>query len=223
MNRIKIDTIIISDVHLGSKVSRSDILVTELKKYDYKHLILLGDIFDDLNFKRLKKSHWDLLSYIRKQSKTVNVVWVIGNHDILLKDIAGHLLGIDVVEEFYWENNGKSFLALHGHQFDSFMANNIIISNVASFIYDMIQKIDKKQKFSRWIKQISKTWLRLSDQIADKAIHYAEKKNSDYIFCGHTHMPMNKENYYNTGCWTDIPSSYITITDSNEIKINYTN
>lgn len=62
------DTIILSDLHLGSEVSRARDALRLLERHYFERLILLGDIFCDLNFGRLKKDHWRLLSYIRKLS-----------------------------------------------------------------------------------------------------------------------------------------------------------
>ncbi|MCY7360682.1 MAG: metallophosphoesterase, partial [Ignavibacteria bacterium] len=90
---MQIDTLIISDIHLGSKASRPLQVKEMLESYRFKRLILLGDIFDDLNFTRLNKEHWNLLSYIRKLSnpeKNIEVVWVEGNHDEGLIDIMSH-------------------------------------------------------------------------------------------------------------------------------------
>ena len=67
-NKIHIDIIIVSDIHLGSEVSRPSQVIDMLQSYKFNRLILLGDIFDDLNFRRLKKEHWNLLSFIRKLS-----------------------------------------------------------------------------------------------------------------------------------------------------------
>src|SRR5438477_12077336 len=60
------DTVILSDLHLGSEVSRAEAASQMLKAVSFSRLILLGDIFCDLNFRRLKKEHWQFLSYIRK-------------------------------------------------------------------------------------------------------------------------------------------------------------
>jgi len=49
----KTHTLIISDFHLGSKVSRSKEAAELLNNLHFKKLILLGDIFEDLNFNRL--------------------------------------------------------------------------------------------------------------------------------------------------------------------------
>ena len=93
------DTIILSDLHLGSEVSRASDAVRMLKSASFNRLILLGDIFSDLNFRRLKKEHWQFLGYIRKLSnpkREIEVVWVEGNHDHGLSDVMSHLVGIRV-------------------------------------------------------------------------------------------------------------------------------
>src|SRR5437763_8547420 len=50
------DTIIISDLHLGSEVSRAPAALKMLKSASFNRLILLGDIFSDLNFRSSRKS-----------------------------------------------------------------------------------------------------------------------------------------------------------------------
>lgn len=226
--KIKVDTIIISDIHLGSEVSRPAQVQEMLQSFHFRRLILLGDIFDDLNFKRLKKDHWKLLSHIRKLSnpeKNIEVVWVEGNHDEGLIDIMSHLMGIKVFKEYSWKMNSKKYLAIHGHQFDRFLNENVIISAISSFVYNKIQNYDKeKQIVSRYIKRKSKGWLRLSHKVADRALDYAKRKNADFVICGHTHQTLFKQHsgieYYNSGCWTDIPSNFITIDTEGKIYIN---
>ena len=84
------DTLILSDVHLGSEISRASDGLALLRSMRFRRLILLGDMFNDLNFRRLKKEHWEFLSHIRKLSnpkRNVEVVWVEGNHDLGLSNL----------------------------------------------------------------------------------------------------------------------------------------
>src|ERR1700676_2879764 len=93
------DTLILSDVHLGSDTSRAREATRMLKENRFRRLILLGDIFADLNFRRLTKEHWKFLGFIRKLSnpkRKLEVVWVEGNHDQGLADIMSHLVGVRV-------------------------------------------------------------------------------------------------------------------------------
>ncbi|MFA6338987.1 MAG: UDP-2,3-diacylglucosamine diphosphatase [Candidatus Paceibacterota bacterium] len=226
----EVDTLIFSDVHLGSEVSRASTLLQVLKRYRFKRLIILGDMFDDLNFKRLKKEHWKLISYIRLLSnpkRNIEVVWVLGNHDEALADVMAHLVGIRTKVEYSWAYQGKIYFAIHGHQFDSFMKNNWLLSELATIFYELLQKLDKKtHRFSRYVKKMSKKWLRVSRKIAEGAVRHSKPYGADFVFCGHTHQELhwtiNGIEYYNTGDWTSIPSSLITI-DENGVKINHEN
>jgi len=230
-DKIKINTIVLSDIHLGSEVSRPRKVLETLSGYRFNRLILLGDIFDNLNFARLKKPHWNLLSYIRRLSNPKNridVIWVEGNHDEGLTEVMSHLIGIKVYKEYRWRVNGEKFLAIHGHQFDRFLNENVVISNMASFIYDKIQKWGKeKQTLARYLKNKSKGWLRLSNKISEGAAEYGRHRKIDKIICGHTHKASERKfsdkniDYYNTGCWTDIPCSYLIINDNAETEIKY--
>ena len=202
-----------------------------LSQYTFKRLILLGDIFDNLNFGRLKKDHWNLLSNIRKLSnpkRKIEVVWVEGNHDEGLTEIMSHLIGIKVYKEYLWNLSGKKFLAIHGHQFDRFLNENVIISSIASFVYDTVQRWgSEKQTVARFLKSKSKGWLRLAKKVADGATEYGRHKKAKVVICGHTHQagrfdyPDKDIVYYNSGCWTDLPSSYLTINESGETEIRY--
>ena len=68
MDTVIADTILVSDLHLGSETSRAREATLFLRTAMFNRLILLGDIFCDLNFRRLKKEHWQFLSLIRKLS-----------------------------------------------------------------------------------------------------------------------------------------------------------
>lgn len=216
-------TLIISDFHLGSKVSRSEDLIEFLNNFRFKKLILLGDIFESLNFRKLNPSDWQLLSLIGNVSRESKVIWVAGNHDAGLTDFFTSLTDVRVYNVYKWKYQNKKYLAIHGHQFDNFLVNNAVISFLANQIYKFIQLLDFEDKrISRAIKRKSKGWLRISKKVAQRALVYAKVMKVNYVFCGHTHKAMElnkgKSHYYNCGCWTDIPATYITL-DKDAIEI----
>lgn len=220
----KAHTIILSDFHLGSRVSRSKKIYELLKDFKFKKLILLGDVFESLNFGHLKENDWKLLSLISEFSKTRKVKWVRGNHDRDFSKFFQTFTGAKVYRFYRWRYNHKKYLAIHGHQFDNFLVNNAVISFLATVLYNFIQLIDFSDKrISHFIKRSSKGWLRLSEKVAKRALLYAKLMQVDYIFCGHTHKALERKRrgvkYYNCGCWTDVPSTYITI-DEEKIEIN---
>jgi UDP-2,3-diacylglucosamine pyrophosphatase LpxH len=215
------DTIIISDLHLGSEVSRARDALELLQAVRFKRLILLGDIFADLNFRRLTKEHWKFLGYIRKLSNPrhqTEVIWVEGNHDHGLTEVMSHLVGIPVYQQYCWEFDGKQHLAIHGHQFDSFAINNHRLSRIGQFIYLQLQKLDSRSKrFARYLDRLNTRWLRLSAQVAEGALSYAKQGKAERIFCGHTHFPMHLSKdgveYYNSGGWVDLRCTYVTVSE----------
>ena len=216
-----VDTLIVSDVHLGTEVSRASALLATLKRSTFNRLILLGDIFDELNFAKLHPGHWSLLSHVQKLAAPrsgIEVVWVEGNHDRLLSKVIRTFLGIPIYKRYEWVHRGKKLLALHGHQFDTFITRYPYITGSADHLYRTIQRIEPRHyRLSRLLKQNSKTWLRISEQIAWGALSYAKKRGATQIFCGHTHYPMSQQSagvtYYNAGCWTETPATFITVSD----------
>ncbi len=216
------DTLILSDLHLGADMSRAREALQVLQENKYRRLILLGDIFADLNFGRLKKEHWKFLSFIRKLSnpkRHVEVVWVEGNHDHGLTEIMSHLVGVRVYQEYQWEYQGLRHLAVHGHQFDRFVVKNVRLHYwFGTLLYLQLQKWDTKNKaLSRFVDRLGTRWQRLSEKVADGAIGHARHCQAARVFCGHTHAAMEQHDmehgvdYFNCGAWIDAHPTYITI------------
>jgi UDP-2,3-diacylglucosamine pyrophosphatase LpxH len=221
------DTLILSDVHLGAECSRVQEATSLLKQSRFRRLILLGDIFADLNFRRLTKEHWKFLGYIRKLSnpkRNIEVVWVEGNHDQGLTDVMSHLVGVRVYQEYAWEFDGKKHLAIHGHQFDQFIVNTLRLNYLGTLLYLQLQRLDLKGKpITRFIDRLNTRWLRMSAKVASGALFHARLKKADRIFCGHTHDAMQQERegicYYNTGGWVDSKLTYVTV-DAGGVQIH---
>ncbi len=214
------DTLILSDVHLGADMSRARDALRVLQQNSYRRLILLGDIFADLNFGRLKKEHWKFLGYIRKLSnpkRQVEVVWVEGNHDHGLTEIMSHLVGVRVYQEYSWDYLGLRHIAVHGHQFDSFVVKNVRFNYwFGTLLYLQLQKWDSKNKtLTRFLDRLGTRWQRLSEKVAEGALAHANHHQAQRIFCGHTHAALTKHDqgadYYNCGAWIDECPTYITV------------
>ncbi len=214
------DTLILSDLHLGADMSRAREALQVLQQHQYRRLILLGDIFADLNFGRLKKEHWKFLGFIRKLSnpkRNVEVVWVEGNHDHGLAEIMSHLVGVRVYHEYQWEYQGLRHIAVHGHQFDGFVVRNVHVSYLlGTLLYLQLQKWDSKNKtVTRFLDRLGTRWQRLSEKVAEGALAHARHHQAARVFCGHTHAALHKHengtDYFNCGAWVDAQPTYITI------------
>src|ERR1051326_6214390 len=107
------NTLILSDLHLGAETSRARDALRMLQRYHFERLVLLGDIFCDLNFARLKKEHWRFLSHIRKLSnpkRGVGVGWVGGNHEYRLSGLMAPLVRLRLDQEYAWTYQGMRHL-----------------------------------------------------------------------------------------------------------------
>ncbi len=215
----QVNTILFSDVHLGSPIARAFDLLGTLKEYHFKKLIIVGDMFEDLNFKHLTSTHWELLEHIGKVSRRgVDVVWVEGNHDGKFLEFMSHMLGIPSRNEYSWEVGGRKFIALHGHKFDNFLSGNPFLGRFAAEAYSLVQRTISSTFISFLSDRIADRWQRLSEQVADMALAYCKKKGADAIICGHTHFVYHlmKDNveYYNLASWIAKPS-YILVVEEN--------
>ena len=215
------ENILISDIHLGSDVCQADDLCHLLKDIDpdvTKKLIIVGDIFDSIDLRRLRKHHWKVLSHIRRLADKIEIIWLAGNHDGPA-EIVSHFLGVRVYEDCILESGGKNFYILHGHKYDKFINDRPILTAIGDFFYWLFQKMDRSHYVARMAKKSSKHYLRNTVLIREEAVEDALKNGCDGVVCGHTHcaeitpVKVNGKTitYCNTGCWTEKPPTYIVI------------
>ncbi|MFO0938755.1 MAG: metallophosphoesterase family protein [Gemmataceae bacterium] len=213
------DAIILSDLHLGSENCRARELWQFLErirdgKLATRRIILNGDVFDSIDFRRLKKNHWKVLSTIRKLSDEVETIWVHGNHDGEF-ELISHLLGVSVVDRYVFKSGGKLCLCLHGHQFDEFIRRYRVTTWLADQGYRFLQKLDSTHTFARFAKRKSKVFLRNLEAIESGALMAAQESAVEIVCCGHTHVATSRTvggiQYGNSGCWTETPSHYLTV------------
>jgi UDP-2,3-diacylglucosamine pyrophosphatase LpxH len=221
------DCLVISDLHLGSDVCQAKLL-EEFLEWAVVHsraLVINGDIFDDLNFKRLTKRHFACLKIIRRNSDRddFHLVWVRGNHDGPA-EIISHIVGVDILDEFVYSNGTIQLLILHGDQFDTFITHYGWLTALGCGIFYYIQKW-MPHRASRWIRRISKRWQRNSQLIERRATEYAASKGYRFVTCGHTHLPLTAEvegvRYFNSGTWTEHPPCpFVSVKDS-EVRLEW--
>ncbi len=214
-----LDAVVISDIHLGCDNCQAKSLTAFLEEIlagvvPTRRLIINGDMFDSIDFRRLRKTHWKVLSMIRHLSDKLEVIWTCGNHDGPA-EFFSHLLGVEVRDEFIFSSGNRRLLVLHGHLFDDFIDHHPILTWTGDLIYNVLQKLDRRHYIARLAKARSKTFLHCIDKVQKKSVAYGWKKGCDIVLCGHTHhaveMPGKDVSYFNSGCWTEIPSTYLTV------------
>ena len=148
-----LDAVVLSDIHLGSDNCQARRVCELLERIvdgnlATARLILNGDVFDSIDFRRLHKTHWKVLSLIRKLSDQIEILWLAGNHDGSA-EIVSHLLGVVVMDETILESGDQRILFLHGHVFDEFIDNHPVLTWLADTVYGFLQWIDRTHYFAK--------------------------------------------------------------------------
>jgi UDP-2,3-diacylglucosamine pyrophosphatase LpxH len=224
---VRYDCLVISDLHLGSDVCQAklleDFLLWAVAHCD--ELVINGDIFDDLNFKRLTKRHFACLKIIRRNSDRddFRLVWVRGNHDGPA-DIISHIVGVEIRDEYVYHNDQIELLILHGDQFDSFTTGYPWLTEIACGAFYFIQKYTP-HRAARWIRRITKRWQRNSELIERRAVEYARARGFRHVTCGHTHLALQSGHgdvhYVNSGTWTESPPCPFVAVEGAEMRLMY--
>ena len=212
-------TLVISDVHIGSKGCQAEKVLDLLKDETYRRYILVGDIIDGWLFKRYKKFSYDQTKVIRrllKLSKNREIIWIAGNHDeFLRKYIPMDIGNIKIVDE--WIEYGTWFC--HGDKFDGIVQLKWL-GMLGSIGYDLaigldmiLKKFGLKRSLSKFLKTNVKAAVSFMVDFENEMVRQAKKRNCDTVVCGHIHTPSDKiingVRYLNTGDWIE-NCSYIT-------------
>ena len=216
-----LDAVIISDLHLGAHNCETAPLLDLLDRIERgslstRRLVVNGDIFDSIDFRRMRPAHWEVLAALRRLAERIEVVWLTGNHDGPA-EMVSLLLGVPVLDEYLLESGGRRFLVLHGHLFDDFIRGHKTLTTLADWGYAILQRLDRSHELSRRIKRVSKIFLRYRETIVGGSIERARQAGCEGVICGHVHhaevVTTRGVEYVNSGCWTERPPTYLTVLD----------
>lgn len=224
----ELQTLVISDVHLGTFGCHAKELLHYLKTVNPKTLVLNGDIIDMWNFSKsyFPSSHMDVLRQILKMSSTgTHVYYITGNHDEMLRKYSDLQLGnFEIVDKLLLELDGKLAWIFHGDVFDTSTKGYAkILAKLGGKGYDLLILINRfinwvlqlfgkdKMSFSKKIKDGVKKAVAFVSDFESTAAELAIEKKYDYVVCGHIHKPQIKEvtnekgsvTYLNSGDWVE--------------------
>jgi UDP-2,3-diacylglucosamine pyrophosphatase LpxH len=234
-------TLILSDLHLGSKNCDAPGILDVLERERFDRLILNGDTINDLNLRKLTPVHWTVIDRLRALARSREFILVRGNHDHDTRheangnghtgangnghvfgahDVLPTLLGVPMVEEHRLEVGGRPYLVLHGDRFDPTL-NYRTVSEMADWCYQLSQKVNKE--LAKWLKKKSKKWGGILELVRSQSVVHARKRGFDGVVTGHTHFAddvhVDGVHYVNTGCWTEPPCTYATF-DTNGVRLH---
>jgi UDP-2,3-diacylglucosamine pyrophosphatase LpxH len=224
-NAIKVRTIFISDMHLGTRSCRAELILSFLRKYDAETLYLIGDIIDGW---RLKNSwywpelHDEVLRVIMgKVTKGSRVVYIPGNHDDFLRLSGGKKPArVEMTDTaIHTTADGKRFLVMHGDQLDEVIRNIPWLAHLGDLAYDLLTALNRAynkvtglfgleyRSIAALVKASVKCIVNFIGKFEEALVTAGRDNNVDGVICGHIHHAVirNIENmcYVNTGDWVE--------------------
>lgn len=216
----------ISDVHLGFKDCKTEFLLDFLETTDCEQIYLVGDLIDFWSLR--KGGRWSmehgrvLKALLAKVKDGMRVVYVPGNHDEVVRDYLGLLVGgVEILPECEHRTaDGRRFLVTHGDELDNAVKCGGWLTGVfGDWMYDALlfanrwtNRIRRRLNYPYWslanflklrISQATAYITRFEAAAAREARH----RGFDGIICGHIHKAELTEIdgiwYANDGDWVE--------------------
>ena len=202
-------TIFISDVHLGTKDCKAELLNNFLKHNTCETLYLVGDIIDawkmQQNKLRWMQSHTNVVRRILGHSKRdTDVVYVTGNHDEFLRPMIPYAASFGRVKicnlTTHVGVDGKKYLVVHGDLFDGITRLASWMSFLGSKAYDFILGLNSGFNWirhrlgfgywslSKFLKYRVKSAVDFIIKFEKNITAYAKGMGYDGVICGHLHI-----------------------------------
>lgn len=221
----RVRALFLSDVHLGMKPIRCVQLIEFLRLHDADTIYLVGDILD--GWRLAKQWHWppeynvfvDLL--LTKAKAGTRVVYLPGNHDEFLREYLGTYFGeVELVDRtIHTTATGKTYLVIHGDQFDVVVMHAKWLAHVGDWAYNAALRVNmlinwvrrrmglQYWSLSAWAKQKVKNAVSVIGRFEEALVHEAKETGVHGVICGHIHFADMHErlgvHYINTGDWVE--------------------
>lgn len=225
-------TIVLSDVHLGTKGSKAKEVSRFLKLNSADLLVLNGDIIDGWQLKKSgewKRKHTRFMQRILKMMTEYDtqVIYLRGNHDDFLDQFIPMSIGkLQMVREWIYEGaNGKRYLITHGDIFDSVTSQMAWLAKLGDIGYTFLLWLNRiyneyrakrglpYYSLSQAIKAKVKQAVSYISDYEEKLVDLARSKNCQGVICGHIHQPAIKMyeeiEYLNSGDWVESLSALV--------------
>lgn len=222
---MRVRSIFISDIHLGTRGSRSDMLLDFLARVECEHLYLVGDVIDGW---RLRKSwYWhDEFDQVMRMvlglaQGGTKVTYIPGNHDEMFREWLGlEIAGVKLMREAVHDGaDGRRFLVIHGDEFDGVIRYAKFLAYLGDWAYDTALVLNRwfnlaRRKFgypywslSQWLKRQVKEAVKAIDRFEAALAGEARRRGLDGVICGHIHHAemrvVGGVMYMNDGDWVE--------------------
>ena len=232
----------ISDLHLGTRSSKTEAFLEFLRNYEFETLYIVGDLIDGWQMRRARhwpQQHNDVIQkLLRKSRKGTRIVYIPGNHDEFLEDFCGYYGHIAIARHFVHTTvDGRNILVIHGHELDTVVQNVRWLAFAGDVGYQFLLALNPsinffRQRFgksywslSAYAKKRVKDAVNFIGQFENAIVRYAERFGVDGVLCGHIHSPgvrqIGRITYYNCGDWVESCSALVETFDGRIEMLNF--
>ena len=223
---MKVRSIFVSDVHLGTRGCQAERLLEFLRGHEAQYLYLVGDIID---FWAMSRSiHWTpaqntvVQKILRRARHGEHVMLIPGNHDEALREYDGVSFGEILVrhEHVHVTADGRHFLLLHGDEFDQVTRHRRWLAILGDVGYNALVRANALLARLRRLLRLPGYWSlagyaknRVKRAVSfifdfeDSVIHAVRARGLDGVICGHIHCATIQTRdgltYANCGDWVD--------------------
>lgn len=235
-------TIVISDVHLGSRWSKAKEATQFLTKNTCDTLILCGDIIDGWLLMRGRKKKWntvhtDFFRRVAEIAEETKVYYIRGNHDDFLERIVPFKLhNVSIVRDFIYESCNRKYFVFHGDILDKVSGSHKWLAKLGDIGYNGLMRLNKpinkyrKRKGLPYYSISAATKRRAKESVSnmvgfEQGIKDIVKENDcTGVIYGHTHYPkitqIDDILSLNSGDWVESMSALTEDFNGNwELKI----
>jgi UDP-2,3-diacylglucosamine pyrophosphatase LpxH len=227
----QVRSVFISDIHLGSRDCRADLVLDFLRRVQPDELILVGDIIDLWSLRRSfywPQSHSDILrTILGMATHGTRIIYVPGNHDEQFRQMCGISFGnLAMHREYVHETQrGQRLLVLHGDEFDGVVQCNRWLLALGNGLYDVVLGLNRglnalRHRFgygywslAGYLKSRVGNAMSYVHSFEAAAAREARRRGLDGIICGHIHRPeiadIDGVLYCNDGDWVDSCSALV--------------
>jgi UDP-2,3-diacylglucosamine pyrophosphatase LpxH len=224
-NSLRVRTVWISDLHLGTPGCQAEALLEFLRAVECETLFLVGDIIDGWQLRRhwyWPQSHNDVVQKVlRKARKGTRVIFVPGNHDEFARKYLGHNFGgVDVVEEhIHILADGRKLWVTHGDLFDGVIQCAKWLAYVGDWAYELTLRVNRHfnsmrarlglpyWSLSRFLKSKVKRAVSYVGDFEAAVVREARARGVHGVVCGHIHHAeirmIDGLLYCNDGDWVE--------------------
>jgi len=209
-------TLLLSDVHLGSKHAQAERCLDFLKSYRPEQVYIVGDFID--GWRTAHGWCWtpqcdEVMDYFEDlMADGTKVFYTPGNHDSFLRELGGHDLilekfagkfrRVEIADQFVFETvRGWRLLVTHGDLFDVVETQAQWISKLTSIAYDALLSCNRISNLClgrrhrnpygvcAWLKSQVKRAIRFFSAFEPNLMKHARAANCEGVICGHVHTP----------------------------------